>query len=92
MRLCFDLPFDGVRVRETLEGPSEDDILRQLRYLARARLPWYRYKVALLWDDCAFWRLIVESHNHRHEASEPIPMTAPHFLSFAERAGYASRA
>jgi hypothetical protein len=91
MKIRIQVDANNIRVDETVEGRSEEDVARQFRSRVEARAP-FLVKMALrAMDDRAFWRQIVEMHNKKTGASEPVPATATEFLAFGERTGYATR-
>jgi hypothetical protein len=91
MKVRVQVDADGIRVDEVVEGSSEEEIARQLRGRVEARAPFLVRMALRTMDDQALWRKIVEMHNKRTGAAEPVPATAGEFLAFGERAGYATR-
>jgi hypothetical protein len=91
MKVRVKIDIGSVRVDQTVEGATAEDIVRTLRKELEARAPFLVRPVIRAMDDRALWRKIVELHNSKFHATEPVPQSAEEFLQFGERTGYVTR-
>ena len=82
---------EPIRIDETIEGDSDDELFQKFRAGATSRAPLLLKMALKTMSDQSLRAQIIGAYNQKFKAQEPVPLSASEFIAFGERAGFVTR-